>query len=109
MRCELGVSTGREQEKTELQAPRSGGGELMALLQDTAAPEKRETPLHDSSRANSELWAQGQVEWAAGATPGKVKRKQVGGRPRVKHTPLEARSQKEEAFPESGSFQSRGL
>ena len=60
--CELGASTGREQEKTELQAPRSGGGELMALLQDTAAPEKRETPLHDSSRANSELWAQGQVE-----------------------------------------------
>lgn len=34
----------------------------MALLQDTAAPEKGESPLHVSSRANSELWAQGQVE-----------------------------------------------
>ena len=62
MLCKLGASTGREQEKIEIQGPKSGGGELMALLQDTAAPEKEEIPLHVSSRANSEPWAQGQVE-----------------------------------------------
>ena len=62
MLCKLGASTGQEQEKIEIRVPKSGGGELMALLQDAAAPEKEQLPLHVSSRANLELWAQGQVE-----------------------------------------------
>ena len=99
MLSKLGASTGWDQEKIEIQAQKSGGGELMALLQDTAVPEKEEIPLPVFSTSNSELWAEEQVECAASATPGKVKWKQEGRWPWVKHTPLEGRSHKEESFP----------
>ena len=41
----LGASTGWEQGKIKIKCQKVGGSELMALLQDTAAPEKEETPL----------------------------------------------------------------